>query len=91
MKPDTSQGEYKENKTTVGIGPDAVSYYEKARDRNGTWLRIGDTVRVVDFHPQQNDLRGMERKIIGIFQGDLMLGNERGGYDYCWPINVVKK
>ena len=83
------KGEFKENFTISDDGKHKYSYYEKALDREGNWLKIGDWVRIIDKDPTQKDLVGLRRQITGIFEGDLMLQNEFS-YDYCWPRNVVK-
>ena len=89
IKANKKRGEFKENLTKSVIGEKEYTYFEKALDRNGKWLKIGDWVRVVGNTENQTDLRGGRRKIIGIFEKDLLLETERG-YDYCWPINVIK-
>jgi hypothetical protein len=85
---------YKGVKTTRQLGNnEPVTYYEKALDRHGVGLNIGDKVRVV-FHTdeRQRDLRGFVLFLVGIFERDLMLsqGMEGFPYFYCWPNNVEK-
>ena len=91
MKIDPKNGYFKENITISQMGNEKpVTYFERALDKNGKWLKIGGWVRVVDYDGTQRDLRGLRRKIIGIFEGDLMLENE-SSYDYCWPRKTIKQ
>lgn len=89
MKVNPRNGYFKENQTIKTTENGEEVYYERAQDKEGNWLKIGDWVRIVDSDDSQKDLRGSRRKIIGIFEGDLML-EEEPNYNYCWPRKVIK-
>lgn len=65
-------------------------YYEKSFDMNGKGIRIGDKVKVVGYDTTQKNLIGQTMKVIGIFEGDLMLRDKpTDPYHYCWPNKVI--
>jgi hypothetical protein len=66
---------YEENKCTHN----GETYYEHARDIEGTELKVGDTVKIVKYNQSQFSPEYMNRrgKIVEIFQGDLRLEMEK--------------
>ena len=76
---------YKGVKTTSESNGKRQIYYEKAFDKNGKGLVIGDKVKIVSASNKPVESMGKVEKVVGIFEGDLMLGEP---YFYCYPINV---
>ena len=79
---------YKGVKTEINTGVgESRTYYEKAFDRNGEGIDLGDKVKVVSKENNPEYSVGNTYEVKSIFEGDLMLGDEMF---YCWPNNVVK-
>lgn len=70
--------------------PITDTYYEKAFDAKGIGLDLGDEVKIMAYSEGQKNMVNEVRKIVEIFQNDLVLQDKQGNCDYCWPRNVTK-